>query len=499
MKKNKYLILSLILLMPIFGCNELLEENPLDSYGTTNFYSGADEALAAVNAAYYNLIPNYYQRELIVMSDSYTDDATNGLGMGNEDYLQFEFMRVNPSNGKMLNVWERSWQGISKANQALQYIPDIEMQEELKNRLLAEASFLRALYYFNLANFWGGVPIVLTNDFDDAFVGRSTVEQVHDQMILDLEFAENNLPNSFSGTDIGRATKGAVKALLGRIYLGKSDFQQAASKLGEIVNSEATYGYGLHDNYDDNWRGANTRTLESVFTIDMTELLENGNRVGQATSPKYSVISPAKTGLKAPWESDIPSFELMSLFNDDNDERKATTFTTVWPNAASNGEDIVTSRPLFYKYWDVGDLSMKTNDTDFHVIRYADVLLMYAEALNETGNTTEALNHLNRVRERAFNDSDHNYSGLSQDECRTAIWDERRLELSLEGVRFFDLKRTGRFVQRMQEHSIIENELDGINEDKLQIGQNVKEFMALWPIPQRERDLNPDLEQNPGY
>ena len=122
---------------------------------------------------------------------------------------------------------------------------------------------------------------------------------------------------------------------------------------------------------------------------------------------------------------------------------------------------------------------------------------MYAEALNELGKTSEALNYLNRIRERAFNSTDYNYSGLSQDEFRTSLLHERRLEFAMEGHRWFDLVRTGKFIKRMKEHSTYEASVAESN--KIEIGQNIKDHMILLPIPQRELDINPELTQNPGW
>ena len=144
-----------------------------------------------------------------------------------------------------------------------------------------------------------------------------------------------------------------------------------------------------------------------------------------------------------------------------------------------------------------GESIAGNSDANVHIIRYADALLMYAEALNEVGQTGKALTYLNRVRERAFNSTEHNYENLSQEDFREAVWHERWLELAQEGHRWFDLVRTGRFVQRMKDHAAYEAAVAESN--KVEIAQNVKDYMVLMPIPQREVDLNPDLKQNLGY
>jgi hypothetical protein len=158
---------------------------------------------------------------------------------------------------------------------------------------------------------------------------------------------------------------------------------------------------------------------------------------------------------------------------------------------------VLSSIPLFAKYWIDNLAATNQCDINMHIIRYADALLMYAEALNEAGESAKAHEVLNRVRERAFGDASGNFSALSKDAFRAKIQDERRLEFPIEGHRWFDLVRTGTFIQRMKEHSAYEASVAESN--KTDIAKNVKDYMILMPIPQRELDLNPELIQNPGW
>jgi tetratricopeptide (TPR) repeat protein len=330
----------------------------------------------------------------------------------------------------------------------------------------------------------------------DALGPRSPATQVYEQIIQDLQDAEKSLPTSYSDKDIGRATLGAAKILLGKVYLTMHDYQNSVDKLAEVVENEATYGYGMHENYGDNWKVATENGIEMVFSIEFMDPPGRGNGAMVLQGPKYSLPGGfGVLGLSNGNEADIPTQELYDQFSED-DERKAATFTTDFVSLI-DGSVHTSSIPIFTKYFEEGESIAGNSDANMHVIRYADALLMYAEALNEVGQTDKALTYLNRVRERAFNSMDHNYAGLSQEDFRRAVLHERWIELAQEGHRWFDLVRTGRFVQRMKEHAAYEASVAESN--KVEIAQNVKDYMILMPIPQREADLNAELQQNLGY
>jgi tetratricopeptide (TPR) repeat protein len=495
MNKIFQVILTVTFVFGCLSCGDFLEENPVDRYTTDNFYSSEQDAEAATNAVYQQLY-SIYRREMFLLNDLPADDHKNGLGMPNQHLQDLEFLRYTSENQFVRQMWQNNYSGISRANTAIENIPKITMREEMKNRFMAEAKFLRALFYFNLVRFYGDVPLVLkVESVQDAMGPRTDKEEVYNQIIEDLKFAEEHLSIVYP-SESGRATVGAAKILMGKVYLTKRDYPKAVEKLAEVIENEAAYGYGLHDDYGDNWKVATENGKEMVFSIELMEAPGTSNGQMSLSGPKYSIHKgggvPGITGAN---EADIPTEDLYNRFSEE-DERKNATFKLDYFSPKENV--VYTSTiPLFGKYWEEGEVITSRCDVNIHVIRYADALLMYAEALNEVGETPTALIHLNRVRARAFNNTDYNYAGLSQEEFRQAVLEERRLEFALEGHRWFDLVRSGRFVEVMKAHGIKEAEYAEGN--KTEISANVAGHQMLYPIPQREIDLNKALTQNLGY
>ena len=497
MKKYFKVIIILSLgINTISSCSSFLEENPEDRYVTDNFYQNENDAKAGV-AAIYQQLYSIYDRNMFLLNALTTDDEKNGLGMPNQFLQNIEYLRFTSENSFVASMWQNNYSGISRANTAILKIPDVTMDENLKNRLIGEAKFLRALYYFNLVRFFGDVPLILNlQTVEDSYLPRSPKEEIYQQIIADLQDAEAKLPVTYGDSDIGRASKGAAKILLGKVYLTMHQYQNSADKLGEVVNNEGDYGYGLNTEFGDNWKSATEDGKEMVFTIEYMGPPGHGNNLMTLCAPKYSMEGGfAVLGLSNGNEADIPTLDLYSQFSDE-DERKAVTLRTDFVSLI-DGSVHTSSIPLFVKYYEEGQSNPGQSGNNIHILRYSDALLMYAEALNEVGNIELATQQINRVRERAFNDIDHDYAGLSQDILRKDIWKERRLELAYEGHRWFDLVRTGRFISRMKEHSQIEADL--AEDNKVEIGQNIQDYMVLMPIPQREIDLNSQLTQNPGY
>ena len=482
----------------VFFCNScsFLDESPTDRLVTNNFYTNQKDAEAAVNAVYQQL-NNIYNRLMYNVAELPTDVMKNGLGMPNAFLQNLEYMRYNASNTFIRDMWSNNYGGIMKANAAINNIPDITMNSAVQDRLIGEAKFLRALYYFNLVRFFGDVPLVTKLEtIEDAMGPRVSKDQIYAQIIQDLRDAENSLPvrSGYSAANEGRATKGAAQILLGKVYLTKGDFAEARDKLAEVVGNEGTYGYGLHKDYAANWDPETEAGIEAVFYIEYKKppMMTNGE-MGLA-GPKYSVPG-GNIGVNGSNEADIPTQELYDSFNE-NDKRRQVNVRYDFYSMVEN-DYVLSSIPLFGKYWIDGISASNQCDINMHIIRYADALLMYAEALNETGESAKAHEVLNRVRERAFGDQSGNFSGLSREQFRAEILNERRLEFPIEGHRWFDLVRTGTFIQRMKEHSAYEAKVAENN--KVELAQNLKDYMILMPIPQRELDLNPELIQNPGW
>lgn len=480
----------------VTGCTSFLDEKPVDRLVIENFYSTQKDAEAAVNAAYQQL-GSIYNRLMYNVGELPTDVMKNGLGMPNAFLQDLEFMRYNPENTFIRDMWNNNYAGIMKANAAINNIPQITMNTEIQARLIGEAKYLRALYYFNLVRFFGDIPLVTKlESINDAMGPRVSKDQVYSQIILDLQDAETVLPvrSGYAAASEGRATKGATKILLGKVMLTTGDFAAARNKLAEVVENEGAYGYGLHADYAANWNPETEAGIEAVFYIEYKKPPMPSNGEMSLAGPKYSVPG-GNIGVNGANEAEIPTQELYDAF-EENDTRRHVNARHEFYSMIEK-QMILTSIPLYGKYWIDGIAATNQCDINMHIIRYSDALLMYAEALNEVGESAQAHLVLNRVRERAFKGVSGNYNGLSKEQFRTAILDERRLEFPIEGHRWFDLVRTGTFIQRMKDHSAYES---GVAEsNKTDIAANLKEYMVLMPIPQRERDLNPELTQNPGW
>lgn len=481
------------ILIGLCSCS-FLEEQPIDRLVVDNFYSSQKDAQAAVDACYQQL-NSLHNRNMYLLCDLPTDVMKNGLGMPNAFLQDLEFLRHTSENTFIKDMWNNLYAGIMKTNAAINNIPPVIMDEDVKNRFIGEAKFLRALYYFNAVRFWGDVPVVLKLEtVNDALGPRVPQEQVYEQIIADLNDAIKVLPKSYDDANVGRATQGAARILLGKVYLTKHDFENAKAALSVVVDHESDYGYGLHKDYAANWDPATEAGMEAVFYLEYKPSPSPSNGEMGLAGPKYSIIE-GTLGVANSNEADIPTLELSDSYLQ-GDTRKDVNLRTEFINPSS-GELIQTSIPLFGKYWQDGITAPALCEINTHVIRYSDAILMYAEALNELGESNKAHDLLNRVRERAFGDASHNYTGLSKEEFREKILHERFLEFPLEGQRWFDLVRTNTFVQRMKEHSAYEANV--AEKNKVDIATNIKDHMILMPIPRRELDLNPELTQNPGW
>lgn len=470
-----------------------LDENPVDRLVTNNFYSSQKDAEAAVNAAYQEL-NTIYNRNMYMLCDLPCDGMKNGLGMPNPNLQDLEFLRHTSQNTFIRDMWRFNYEGIMKANAAINNIPKATMDAEIQDRLIAEAKFLRALYYFNLVRFFGDVPLVTKlESIQDAMGPRIPKETIYQQILTDLSDAESVLPIQYSSSDAGRATKGAAKILEGKVLLTLGEYSKAKDKLAEVVENESVYGYALLSNYGDNWNIETEANNESVLYIDYKPDPYPSNGEMGLAGPKYSITE--SIGVNGSNEADIPTMELNNSYKE-NDSRKNVNLKTHFLNPV-NGKELISKIPLFGKFWQKGITAAKYCEINMHIIRYADAILMYAEALNEVGESVKAHQQLNRIRERAFGDSSANYSNLSKEEFRSAVLQERFLEFPIEGHRWFDLVRTGTFVQRMKAHSAFEANI--AEKNKTDIANNIKDYMILMPVPQREIDLNPELTQNPGY
>lgn len=430
----------------------------------------------------YSTLQTEYQN-FWIFGDVRGDDSEQQVVKNDAWYLSDAFI-LNSDNTRLRDAWRNYYLMITRANVILQKIEEVDPAVvKNKDRHKGEALFLRAMAYFDLVRLFGGVPL-LKEPIDVATgyaTPRATVDAVYNDMIIpDFKAAEALLPVSYTGADVGRATKGAARAMLGRVYVTRSDWGNAEAKLNEVT----TMGYALLANYKDLFDySKNEHHSEYIFDVEYQENMTEGSVFTNRFMPNSASMATfygVKGGLT---ETNSPTPALIALFNDPNDTRKDLTIGVKGGFYNSSGTFVTlpsaTSQTYTKKYLYPVPLA-EDSKANWKVIRYADVLLMYAEALNENGKTTEALTYLNMIRTRAKVPT---YSGLNQSDTREAIYLERRLELSFEGVRWFDLVRTGRALQTMEP-------------------RGMKAHMTVFPLPLSQVQIINDpsiFPQNPGY
>lgn len=477
---NKRYITGLLLLTMGTACKkQFLELAPPSNANSLSYYKSAQDIELAVNAAYATMmLDGQYRYAYWELAETRSDNSMNWDGAGNFPDAEIDQFKETSSNALITAAWVDTYHGILLCNVVLDRIGAVPMDETLRARYIGEARFLRALMYFNLVRIYGDVPLVVseTKSVSEGYnQPRVAVSAVYDQIIADLTLAEQNLPVSYSGANIGRATRGAAKGLLGKVYLTKKDFASAQAKLKEVMDLNT---YTLLPNYADLWKTANANNAESLFEV---QFKKGGFGTG---SNYYLQFAPRNsgtviTGLGFAQGRNIPTTDMSKAY-ETGDLRKNISMAESY---TANGTVVNDKYTLKFR-----DVPYVDGDADNHwpVLRYADVLLMYAEAINEknSGPSPEAYKAINDVRARAGLSALS--AGLGHDAFALAMEHERQVELAFEGHRWFDLVRTGRALTVMNNHfagSI-----------------TVKPFQLLYPIPQSQVSINPDgIKQNPGY
>ena len=462
---------------------DFLDRTPISSVTTDNFYQNANDIKNAMNGVYASLqLPGIHINNYI-FGDIRSDDTQPVASGSVTDQDEFDRFYIRTTNPFILGRWNDSYKGISRCNALLDRIGAIDMPDSLKNRTIAETKFIRGLIYFHLVRTYGDIPLVLKEikDPDEGYeYGRTPKAEVYAQIEKDLGDAAAALPVSYTGSDIGRATQGASKALLGKVLLTEKKFSEAAAKLKEVIVSNV---YGLLPNYADVFRAANKNNKESVFEVQFRSGgVGEGNPWPNSFSPENSgnaVIAFGGDG------NNQPSVDMVNAF-EANDKRKAISLATSYVNSSG----VTIQYNFVKKYYDV-PATKNDNGNNIPVIRYADVLLMYAESLNEAGYqpSGEAMMYLNEVRVRAGLTPRSAADIPNQQAFRLAIEQERRAELAFEGHRWFDLVRTDRAITVLNS-----------KKDQLRLVKTIGTDDMLFPIPQSQIDINKTkITQNPGY
>jgi hypothetical protein len=483
---HQLLIIVLISLF-IVSCKKTLEENPADRLAITNFYKTESDANVAINAIY-NPIRGQYGSTSWGGQFTPMEDYSYGTGI----YANISLYGMNSSDiSRTDDSWRSFFRAINSANMALKYIPPISMPEANKNALLAEARFLRAWCYRNLVWSWGGVPIRKepTESLDQIGGKRAPVADVYNFIIEDLMYAETNLPSKPALA--GKPTKWAAKTMLADIYLFMEKWAEARDKANEVITSS---GYSLVPvkaaaDFELIFGPTAITSSEDIFSIKYSRTV--GSEIAQQYAQPNSTYSSGGYGSFY----GLPTFPLLRDW-DKQDLRYQFDIYTSYPSKPSG---VIVQAPasapiLFGKFKDPGYAPSHGND--YPIYRFADALLIYAEAASQAngGPTALALERLNMIRRRAYGfapaaPSAMDYtmaSSPTQQAFRDLVLKERAYEFLCEGKRWFDLIRTKTLKQAVKEAK----------------GINVPDFIMLFAIPKSEIDNNPDInpeDQNPGY
>lgn len=512
------------------GCSkDFLDKQPLGKVLASNFFQTEANANSALTAAYDPLqwgtdVPNAVYFPDFVFGDITSDDAYKG---GESPGDQPAFEELSTFNGRVSNValdglWEKLYQGVYRSNLVIVNVPTITaMSQASKDKMLGQAKFLRAYYYFYLVRAFGDVPLITTilapSEYQQAKVAKETV---YAQIIKDLTEAAAVLPekNGYSATDMGRATKGAANGMLARVYLYKADWAHAAAAALTVINSNQ---YKLDPDYKHIFSMGGWNNSESVFEIQHADATTPGGWARGNEGNLFNVMETTRDN-DAPyvgWGFVCPTYSLVNEFEPNDPRMEAslilgdalldpsnasllaqinggaptvgradTLAGKVIHNSSTGNATKIHSRK--YALTQAPVLNSSSGHSNQRVLRYSDILLMYAEASYHTGDEPTALTYLNMVRARARAGTtipgtllDVTASGAA---LLDAIYHERRVEFALEGLRFFDLVRTGRAAQvfATSEKNVVFK--TGTNE--------------VFPIPQKEIDLSGGkIKQNNGY
>ena len=447
---KKYMIFMVGALLGLSGCVDL-DLVPEGSMAPDNFFKSEGDANSAVISVYSGLGSHYiYNQYSEVMNSQGTDDAEwgNGRNTSNADKNDLDKFTFSPATKLVYEFWRTQYTVINRCNYAIDNISvmgEDRISLKKKNQFIAEARFLRALLYFNLVRTYGKVPLVLkeTTSLNDLKVARSSVDSVYSQIISDLEFAELNLPRKgeYASADLGRASKGAAKGLLAKVYLTMKKYDKVVIKTEEVMGM----GYQLWDNYADNFDLTKKNGQESIFEIQYKAGTGNpgSSYNGYFRPPFVKINGWSGYGDNPVTKNHYDAYKPGDLRRDVN----VRLYTREeYPNMASS----ILYPYYCNKYLDFSkEATVENSGNNYPILRYSDIYLMRAEALHAlTPGSSEAYECVNKVRRRAFgkpidtpSDIDLR-TGLSPEEFLDSVLYERRLEFAFEGQRRFDLLRT---------------------------------------------------------
>ena len=515
---KRIIMISLISAIMAVSCkNDLNIPNP-NSPTTENFWKTSGDAQLGVNAIYstfhrVGLCRNIHFMTLVRSDEGFSTSP-------NPDIVNTcaTFHITDYNDGLSTSIWSDCYIGINRANQVLDNVPQINMDDQLRQQFIGEAKFLRGFFYYNLATLYGNVPVIIHTSQPTDYPSTSPQDSVFMFAAKDFSDAVSLLPVSYDAADIGRATKGAAYAMLGKTYMQLHKYNDALTALQWLVEGDGKNIYHLVENYRDNFIETTENNSESVFEIqnalnpndshDDDAAANNGDLNYGTSIPPFFAPRPVgfTDGQARRWV--VWQFLQEKTTDGERDPRLAATFLydstdvrgpdytlvygKTWSSLGySDNTSIVpnNSQVCFRKFLDDATMNGEVfhSGNNWRYIRYADVLLLYAEALNATGQTAKAYPYVDEVRERAgLAPLSAVKPGLSQQDFLDQLKHERITELSGEGHRWEDLERWGD----------LSNKLSSRDEDFTYFTAGKD---GLLPIPQFDLDVNPNLKQNPGY
>lgn len=516
--KKEYIIL-ILLAFAATSCNkDFIELTPEDQISGANFFKTEAECRQALIAAYTPLRDfldnDFYAAEM--RSDN-THYEYNPLNRGTAYYMRENIADFtdDPTNSYTNAIYFHGYNGISKANIILGRLEGATLTEAAKNDIVGQAKFLRAFNYFKLVRYFGEVPLFLkeVTKAEEAFLLRSPVADVYRQIIEDATDAIAKLSNpAFSnGKQSGQATKGAATMLLAEVYMTLKQYDKAET----LLRTLPAMGYDLLANYADVFATTNKNSVESIFEVQYLEGLQGGQQSifiyrFLPRSVNTAIITGVKTNNNTNGGWNVPTTDMINAYETDDKRKDASigvaegTYNASYQFTFSANKSIMNYTPApgkigvpYIKKYLHPHANPNNTDDNWPIYRYADALLLLAEALNEQpGKSAEALVPLNKVRGRAFGDALHNITTTDQVALRDIIARERRVELAFENHRYHDLVRTGKAVEVLNAYGVkLKQQYDYLSSASYQVNND----KLLLPIPQSERELNPGLTQNNGY
>ena len=484
--KKLVILISFIFLI---SCeNEYLNLSPVSELNTENYFLSTGDFNNALIAAYDAL-----QEKNKIDWDMNELRSDNGTEAKDQDERDLDNFSVSTTNAVISNFWKICYKGIFRSNLVLEKIEDANILAADKKVIIGQAKFIRAYIYFDLVRYFGEVPLIskVIKLSESYAANRNSVNDIYKLIESDLKDAAMVLPSLYTGTDIGKITKGAANAMLAKVYLTEKKYAEAKTALESVIG-DMQAGYQLLPSFSNVFSVSNQNNKEIIFAIQYSNGTGDGNGFMNEFGPG-TLGSDVTPGVGS--EHNFPTADLIRAF-EPGDSRKAVTLREYI--VSPNKKDTV-NNPYNRKF--LADQIMNDSGVDWPVLRYSDVILMYAEVLNELNDLSGAIIQINKIRERAFGNTLKNFTATSipnQDAFRVKVLNERRVELAFENHRWFDLLRTGKALEFLQ----IENRLADWKTGKMLISLDIKmqPFESLYPIPQDEIELsNGNLTQNPGY